>query len=304
MAHEARIRPGVARRVLRHRLAVAGMGMLATLAIVCVLLPPVLPSDWSQAVLTARFSPPSLAHPLGTDDLGRDVLYRILAGGRVSLLVGLVGALAGPLLGTAVGALAGLKGGAIDALLMRLADAFLGLPLLPLMILLSATDPTARVLDFLAARGFLGLKGFIDPSLANILLLVVIFGWMTTARLVRASFLVLKEMEFVLAARVLGASELRIAVVHMIPNAMAPILVAATLTVGRVILYESSLSFLGLGIQPPVPSWGNMLTSAQESLWKAPWLAIAPGAFILATVISVNFVGDGLRDALDPRLRA
>jgi peptide/nickel transport system permease protein len=293
-------RPGALRRFLRHRLAASGMILLALLVSACLLGPLALPARQLEPDLDARFLPPSPAHWLGTDDLGRDVVHRVLVGGRISLLVGLAGAFAATLLGTAVGTVAGMGGRIVDAVLMRITDAFLAVPLLPLMILLSATDPVGRVLDALGARG---LRAHFDPSLASILLLVVAFGWMTTARLVRASLLVLKEMEFVLAARVLGASPLRVALVHLIPNALATILVAVTLAVGRVILYESVLSFLGLGVQPPVPTWGNMLTSAQESLWKAPWLAIVPGAFILATVVSVNFVGDGLRDALDPRAR-
>ena len=288
------------KRFLRHRLAIFGLSMLGALVLACALLPLGMGGTRSATDLSQRFLAPSLAHPCGTDDLGRDVLRRLMEGGRISLLVGLFSAVAGTLLGTTVGVLAGMNGGWVDWLLMSAADAFLALPLLPLMILLSALDPTTRLI---AWTGVPGLKRVLDPSLVNILTLIVMFGWMTTARLVRASLLVLKEMEFVLAARVLGASAWRLATVHLLPNALAPILVAVTLAVGRGILYESVLSFLGLGIQPPMPTWGNMLTNAQEALWKAPWLALFPGAMILATVVSVNFVGDGLRDALDPRSR-
>ena len=294
------MRPGALQRFRKHRLAVTGCTVLGLLVLACALGPLVAGGTRTATDLTQRFLEPSLAHPCGTDDLGRDVLRRLLEGGRISLLVGLVGAFFGTLVGTVVGVVAGMNGGWVDTALMRTADAFLALPLLPLMILLSALDPTTLAIKRL---GWLWLKDWLDPSLVNILALIVLFSWMGTARLVRASLLVLKEMEFVMAARVLGASAWRIATVHLLPNALAPILVAVTLAVGRGILYESVLSFLGLGIQPPMPTWGNMLTNAQESLWKAPWLAVFPGAMILLTVVSVNFVGDGLRDALDPRAR-
>lgn len=300
MAAAVGVRPGAFDRFLRHRLAVTGMAVLALLVISCAVLPFLLGGTRGATDLSQRFLQPSFAHPCGTDDLGRDVLRRLMEGGRISLLVGLFSALAGTLLGTTIGVLAGMNSGWVDSLLMRAADAFLALPLLPLMILLCALDPTTQAIKWL---GLPGLKRVLDPSLINILMLIVMFSWMTTARLVRSSLLVLREMEFVLAARVIGADAWRIATVHLLPNAMAPILVAVTLAVGRGILYESVLSFLGLGIQPPMPTWGNMLTNAQESLWKAPWLAVFPGAMILLTVVSVNFVGDGLRDAMDPRAR-
>jgi peptide/nickel transport system permease protein len=297
------VRPGAMRRFFRHKLAVSGLVVMALLILSCFIVPVILGHESGTTDLKARYLEPSGKHPFGTDDLGRDVLNRIMLGGQISLLVGLVSALAGTLLGTTIGAVAAMNGGWIDIILMRAADAFLALPVLPLMILLSAMDPTTRSLNWLASHG-IALKDVLPPpSLVNILLIVIAFGWMTTARLVRASLLVLKEMEFVLAARVLGASALRIATQHLLPNAMAPILVAVTLAVGRGILYESVLSFLGLGVMPPTPTWGNMLTNAQEAIWKAPWLAIFPGAFIFVTVVSVNFVGDGLRDALDPRSR-
>ncbi|MBI4863789.1 MAG: ABC transporter permease [Candidatus Riflebacteria bacterium] len=286
-------------RFLGHLPAAIGASILGVTLLVCLVAGGEPPGLQGQN-LEMRFLAPSFGHPLGTDELGRDVVGRILQGGRVSLVVGLVGALAGTLLGIAVGATAALGGSLLDSLLMRLTDAFLALPLLPLLIVLSAVDPAARLDRFLTAHGLVTAGPVGDSSLANILLLVALFGWMHTARVVRATCLSLAGTEFVLAARVLGASAFRVVTRHILPNATAPILVAMTLGVGRVILYESALSFLGLGIQPPVASWGNMLAGAQEALWRAPWLAISPGAMILLTVLAVNFVGDGLQEACDP----
>lgn len=243
--------------------------------------------------LSASFAPISLTHPFGTDELGRDVLTRILYGGRVSLMVGIFSALAATLIGTLIGAIAGYYGRWLDTLLMRFTDTMISLPTLPLMIILAAVD----------LPKLLNLKQLligIDVSVLNIMLIVVIFSWMGVARLVRGSILSLKERDFVIAAQALGVSEARIIFLYLIPNCMAPIIVSATLSVGSNILYESVLSFLGLGIQPPTSSWGNMLNNAQDYLHKAPALAIFPGFFILLTVISINFLGDGLRDALDP----
>jgi peptide/nickel transport system permease protein len=246
-----------------------------------------------QVDLSNRFAPISLKNPFGTDELGRDVLTRILYGGRVSLLVGITAAIAATAIGTLIGAIAGYYGGWMDILLMRFTDTMISLPTLPLMIILAAVDLPKR-LDLNA------LPLGIDASVLNIIIIVVIFSWMGVARLVRGSVLSLKERDFVVAAQALGVSGARIISTYLIPNCMAPIIVSATLSVGGNILYESALSFLGLGIQPPVPSWGNMLTNAQDYLHKAPTLAIFPGFFILLTVVSINFLGDGLRDALDP----
>jgi peptide/nickel transport system permease protein len=215
--------------------------------------------------------------------LGRDVLTRIMYAGRISLVVGYVVALAISVVGALVGAIAGFYGGWLDSLLMRLVDMLISIPLLPLYLILAALIPGGGV--------------------GRIVLIFTVFGWTTVARLVRGQILSLKTADFVEAGRAMGASESRIILRHLIPNAMAPVIVAATLTVGNAILAESGLSYLGLGIQPPIPSWGNMLQRAQEYLLKASWLAVFPGLFIFFTVLSFNFVGDGLRDALDPRLK-
>jgi peptide/nickel transport system permease protein len=250
--------------------------------------------DPNAVDLLGRFAPPGAGHPLGTDELGRDLLLRLLYGGQVSLFVGLVGAVAAALLGTVIGLLAGYVGGRTDALLMRLTDAVIALPLLPLLIVLAAVD-----------LGKLGVPAAIaqseSASLYRILLIIALVGWTTVARLVRGATLSVRERDYVRAAVALGAGPLRIMARHILPNVVSPIIVATTLSVGSVILTESVLSFLGLGIQPPLPSWGNMLTNAQELIWQAPALAIYPGLLIFVTVIAFNFLGDGLQDALDPR---
>lgn len=285
------------RRFLGHRLAVAGALVLVLMALAAAGAPLVEAAlgVTAEAIdLTARFAPPSAAHPLGTDDLGRDLLVRLLYGGRVSLLVGLTAALAAAAIGTAVGLVAGYVGGRLDALLMRLTDGVIALPLLPLLIVLAAID-----------LGKLGLPEAIarseDVSLYRIVAIVALVGWTTVARLVRAATLQLRERDFVLAAIGHGAGPFRIMGIHILPNLVSPITVATTLSVGNVILLESVLSFLGLGIQPPVPSWGNQLTNAQELVWTAPSLAIFPGLLIFLTVMAANFLGDGLQDAFDPK---
>lgn len=251
-------------------------------------------TDAQTVDLFGRFAPPSPAHPLGTDDLGRDVLLRLLEGGRASLLVGLLAALGSAVIGSVVGLAAGYFGGRLDAVLMRLTDGMLALPLLPLLIVLAALDPAKLGLpDAFVFSDFAGL--------ARIVVIVSLFGWTTVARLVRAEALRLREETFVLAARAQGAGAGRIMTVHILPNLASSIIVATTLAAGNVILLEAVLSFLGLGIQPPTPSWGNLLTNAQELVWSAPSLAIWPGLLILMTVITLNIVGDGLREALDPR---
>ena len=285
------------RRFVRHRLAVAS-GIILLLLALCSLAAPLVAAwlghDPNAVDLLGRFADPSPAHPLGTDELGRDLLLRLLYGGQVSLFVGLVGALAAALLGTVVGLVAGYTGGRIDALLMRLTDAVIALPLLPLLIVLAAID--LRELGVPAA-----VAHSESASLYRILLIVALAGWTTVARLVRGATLSVRERDYVRAAVALGAGPLRIMVRHVLPNVVSPIIVATTLSVGNVILTESVLSFLGLGIQPPLPSWGNMLTNAQELIWQAPALAIYPGLLIFITVIAFNFLGDGLQDALDPR---
>ncbi len=285
------------RRFLRHRLALASLLVLALLAAITLAAPLIeaaLGLDANRVDLLARFAPPSAAHPLGTDELGRDLLLRLLYGGQVSLAVGLAAALGAAVIGTALGLLAGYYGGTLDALLMRLADSVIALPLLPLLIVLVAIDLTKLGLPE-------GLATSENVSLYRIVFLIALVGWTTVARLVRGATLSMRTREFVRAAEALGAGAPRVMLVHILPNVVSPIIVATTLSVGNVILLESVLSFLGLGIQPPIPSWGNMLTGAQELIWTAPALAVWPGALIFVTVIAFNFLGDGLQDALDPR---
>lgn len=245
-----------------------------------------------------RFQPSSWQHPLGTDDLGRDVLIRLLEGGRVSILVGLIAAVVASLVGILVGAVAGYFGGWWDTLLMRFTDAMLSVPVLALMIVISMIDLQKVGLGFLSTLYWGELK---LESLLRLMFVVVLFDWMGVARLVRGCVLSLKERDYVMAARALGAGSPRILLRHLVPNAMAPIIVATTLAAGGIILYESVLSFLGLGIMPPTPSWGNMLSGAQEYIRKAPLVALYPGLLIWLTVTAFNFLGDGLRDALDPK---
>ena len=267
---------------------------LAGLALAAPLIEGLFGLDAGAVSLLERFAEPSWNHPLGTDELGRDVLARLLEGGRVSLFVGVTAALTAALLGTAVGLPAGYFGGRLDALLMRITDGVIALPLLPLLIVLAAVSPEK-----------LGLGG-VDPDalgLGRIVVLVALVGWTTAARLVRGATLTTRQLDHVRAAVALGAGPLRIMAVHILPNVAAPLVVATTLSVGNVILLESVLSFLGLGIQPPLASWGNMLTNAQELIWTAPILAIWPGALIFINVMACNLLGDGLQDALDPRAR-
>lgn len=284
-------------RFLRHRLAIASLCLLVVLALLALAAPLVemaLGVDGKAVDLFNRFAPPSAAHPLGTDEAGRDVLIRLLYGGRISLFVGLTAAVAAAGLGTLIGLSAGYFGGRLDAFLMRTTDGVIALPLLPLLIVLAALD-----LEKLGIPSDLANSEQI--SLYRIIAIVALVGWTTVARLVRGTTLSLRTRPFVLAARAQGASNLRIMAVHILPNLASPIVVATTLSVGNVILLESVLSFLGLGIQPPIPSWGNLLTNAQELIWEAPLLAVYPGTLIFLTVIAFNFVGDGLQDALDPR---
>ncbi|GAB4167327.1 MAG: ABC transporter permease [Thalassobaculales bacterium] len=240
--------------------------------------------------LIGRLEPPAAPHLLGTDELGRDVLARLLRGGQISLLVGIATALLAAAIGTLVGLVAGFRGGTADALLMRLTDGVIALPLLPLLIVLAAVDP-----------GKLGLAPTPELAVARIVLLVALVGWTTTARVVRAVVLSLRERAFVEAAVAAGAGPARILAVHILPHCAAPILVATTLSVGNVILLESALSFLGLGVPPPLASWGSLLTGAQELIWTAPQLALYPGLLIFATVVSVNLLGDRLQRMFDPQ---
>ena len=250
--------------------------------------------DLNAVDLLDRLAAPSLMHPLGTDELGRDVLVRLMAGGRVSLTIGIAAALAAAALGTVVGLVAGYLGGWTDRVLMRLTDAIIALPLLPVLIVLAALDLKKLGVPAALARSD-------DISLIRIVVLAVLVGWTTAARLVRGATLVTRNRDFVRAARSLGAGVPHILWVHILPNVLAPLVVATTLSVGDVILLESVLSFLGLGIQPPLASWGTMLSNAQELITSAPLLALYPGAMIFLTVIAANVFGDALQQRFDRR---
>lgn len=238
-------------------------------------------------------APPSWKHPFGTNDLGQDQLARVLAGGRISLAVGISAAVVAIALGTSIGALSGFYGGAIDGILMRLTDFFLSLPQLPLLLLIIYLFRDA-------------VRAIAGPELGIFIFLVLGIGslnWMPVARLVRASFLQIREMDFVLAARAMGARPRRIIWLHILPNVLSITIVAATLAVGTAIITESTLSFLGLGFPPDVPTWGRMLFDAKDYIERAPHIALFPGLAIFLTVLSINYIGDGLRDALDPQSR-
>lgn len=275
------------RRFKRHPGAVAGTIVLAII-VIAVLLAPLSPYDPVKSDIKNRFQAPSLEHPFGTDGLGRDLLTRCLYGGRVSLFVGLMVVMITLIIGVPVGMIAGYFGGTIDNLLMRLIDAALSLPTLLILILLSAIMRETE------------LPLMKSNNVMTIAVVIGVLSWMTVARLVRAIFLYLREMEYVTAASALGASTFMIMVSEILPNGFGPIIVEATLEVGYAIMLESGLSFLGFGIMPPTPSWGNLLSNAQEHLIEYPWLAIFPGLMIFFTIISINYIGDGLRDALDP----
>jgi len=285
------------RRFLRHRLAEASLVFLIVLLALSFgapLIASLRGIDPSVTDLYHRLEGPSAAHWLGTDSLGRDLFQRLLDGGRVSLIVGLAGALLSAILGAIIGVFAGYLGGRLDSLLMRVTDGVIALPLLPLLIVLAAIDPAK-----------LGISASIAQSetysLYRIVLIVSLTGWTTVARLVRAETLSLKARDFARAARALGARPGRIMFRHILPNAAGSLVVSTSLSIGGLILLESTLSFLSLGVQPPAASWGNMLTGAQELLQEAPMLAVWPGLMIFLTVIAFNFLGDGLQDALDPR---
>jgi len=274
-------------RFRRHPGAIAGSVVLGLL-ILAVILAPLSPYDPEASDLTNRLQPPSLKHPFGTDPLGRDLLTRCLYGGRISLSVGFLVVVTTMVIGVPIGAFSGFFGGWIDNVLMRITDAALSLPSLLVLILLSAI---LREIE---------IPFFEKNNVLTIALVIGSLAWMTNARLVRATFLTLREKEFVTAARCLGVSNLRIMGRHILPNTVGPIIVAATLEMGYAIMEEAGLSFLGFGIQPPTPSWGNLLSNAQVHLAKHPWLAIFPGLMIFVAIISINYIGDGLRDAFDP----
>ncbi len=279
------------RRFGRHKMALLSLILLLTM----VLLVFVGPMVWKVAIndidFTARLKPPSYAHPVGTDDLGQDLLARILYGGRISLAVGLAAMGMALLVGVTIGAIAGISRGSVDAALMWLTDLFLSLPQLPLLLLLI----------YLFREG---LKVLFGPEVGVFLLIVLVIGgfrWMPVARLVRAQFFSLREKEYVEAARALGASTLRQVVRHILPNTLGPVIVAGTIDVAAAIIAESTLSFLGLGFPPDIPTWGRILFDAKDYMDVAPHWAMFPGIAIFLTVLTINFIGDGLRDALDPR---
>jgi peptide/nickel transport system permease protein len=279
------------RRFRRHRLALVS-GIVLLLIVAAILIGPLL---WRLPIneidFGSKLEGPTWAHPFGTDDLGQDVLARLLYGGRISLAVGFAAMLVAITVGVLVGALAGMSSGYVDAILMWLADLFLSLPQLPLLLLLIYLFRDA-------------LKTAFGPEGGVFALIVVVIGglrWMPAARLVRAQFLSLREKEFVEAARALGASKPRQVIRHILPNALGPVIVAGTIDVAAAIIAESTLSFLGLGFPPDIPTWGRVLFDAKDYLDIAPHWALFPGAAIFLTVLSINFIGDGLRDALDPR---
>lgn len=272
----------VIRRFRRNRLAVLGFAVLMILCILSILTPWIAPYDPAAIDLFNIQSPPSPEHWMGTDDLGRDTLTRLLYGSRVTLAVALAATAIGVLVGVVLGGISGYYGGLLDTVIMRFIDVMLSFPTLFLLIILSA---------------------YVKATILGIVLIIGFTGWMGIARLVRGELLSLKQKEFVEASHAVGARDARIIFRHLIPNAMGPVIVAGTLNIGYSILYESSLSFLGVGIQPPAASWGNMLTNAQSYVVNAPWLAFWPGICIFVTVLCFNFVGDGLRDALDPKLK-
>ena len=284
-------------RLRGHRAGMASLVLLALLLLFVladVPLEAITGIDPNEADLFARFDPPSWAHPLGMDEAGRDVLLRLRVGGQISLLVGLLATLLGGMIGIAVGVAAGFWGGRLDALLMRVTDGMIALPLLPLLIVLGAVDLTK--IGFSSEFAHSGAAGF-----WRIVVIIALVDWTAIARLVRASTMQIRERDYIRAARAAGAGSWDIIATHILPNIATPIIVALTLTVGRVILFESVLSFLGFGVVPPTPSWGNMLNNAQELVTTAPLLAVYPGALIFLVVMAVNFLGDGLQHAFDPR---
>jgi len=280
-SRSAFIRDVVWQRLRQNRMALAG-GVIVLSMFLMAVIASLVSSDPSAIDVSRSLLSPSWAHPLGTDDLGRDVLVRMLYGARISLLVGFVAVGISCLIGIVFGALAGYYGGWVDSLIMRFVDIMLCFPTFFLI---------------------LAVIAFLDPSIWNIMIVIGLTSWMGVARLIRAEFLSLRQRDFVLAAQALGASDGRLIFRHILPNAMSPVLVSATLGVAGAILTESALSFLGIGVQPPTPSWGNMLIVGKQTLGSAWWLSVFPGLAILVTVLGYNLLGEGIRDALDPRLK-
>jgi peptide/nickel transport system permease protein len=274
-------------RFRHHRGAIVGMMIFGILALMCILAP-LSPYNPEKSNLAEKFQPPSSSHWLGTDALGRDLFTRIIYGGRISLSVGGIAVAISLLIGVPIGALAGYYGGNLDSILMRITDAFLSLPSFLVLILLAAI---LREVD---------IPIFQRNNVFTISFVIGILSWMTFSRLVRAAFLTLRELDYVSAARALGSSDRRIILGHILPNGIGVVIVEATLQLGYAIIQEAGLSFLSFGIQQPTPSWGNLISTAQDHFIKYPWLAIFPGLMIFLSIISVNYIGDGLRDAFDP----
>jgi len=276
----------IIRRFFKHKLASIAVAVLAVLVLASVFAfaTPYSPTEQEPA---NRFQKSSMEHWFGTDELGRDIFTRILYGGRVSLAVGLFSTFLSIALGVVVGSLSGYFGGWVDSILMRITDAFLTFPTIFVLIILGA---------FLREQQVPWLKN----SVVIVIIIIAVLAWMWPARLVRGLFLVLREREFVTASRALGGSHLRIIVRHILPNCIGPILVSGTLQMAYAIITESGLSYLGFGVQPPTPTWGSILATAQDQVFRAPWIAFYPGLMIFITVMTINYIGDGLRDACDP----
>lgn len=273
----------IVRRFMRNKAAVVGLVVLLLMYLVAIFAPYLASESLDAMNIPARFQPPSLEHPFGTDNLGRDVLSRMIWGSRVSLSVGFVAMTMAVAIGTLVGAIAGFYGGTwIDIVLMRIAEA---IDIIPVFFLLITVVSVIR------------------PSIFNIMLVIGVTSWPGLAQIVRSQFLSLRQRDFTEASRAMGARDARLIFRHILPNAVGPIIVSATLRIGSAILTESSLSFLGLGTQPPLTSWGQMLSQGRPFLLQAPWVSIFPGLAIFVVVICFNFVGDGLRDALDPKMK-
>jgi peptide/nickel transport system permease protein len=268
------------RRFRRHRLALAGVVMASLIISLVIFAPFVTPNLPNKQDLKHRLTAPDAAHIMGTDELGRDVFSRVLFGGRISLLIGISAMSVSIVVGTLIGSISGYFGGRVDAIIMRVIDIIISFPTLFLLIMLAS---------------------FLGSSMVIVILVIGLLSWMRVARLVRANFLSVKERDFVTAARALGSGASRMIFGHLLPNSLGPIIVAATIDVSGAILTESALSYLGLGIQPPQATWGNMLRFAQDQMSVAPWTAIFPGLMIFLVSIAINFIGDGLRDAFDPR---
>lgn len=271
----------ITKRFAKNRLALTGAFIVLLLLLVALFAPLISPYNPTATDVHNMLSPPSKSHVFGTDELGRDVFSRMMWGSRISLQVGFVAVGIAIFIGIIVGALAGYYGGVVDSILMRFVDIMLAIPTLFLI---------------------LAVIAIVEPSVFVIMVVIGITSWMGISRLVRAEFLTLKERDFVLAAKSLGANDIRIIFRHILPNALAPVFVTATFRIAGAILLESGLSFLGLGVQPPTPSWGNILTSGKDNIEVAWWLSLYPGIAILIAALSYNLVGEGLRDALDPRL--